>query len=643
MFHDPRGLTQPPASKPSPVIARLQRAFTLLCLLCLCLAASLPPAAQEQKPAAPIVNLVDGPQTILRDKLFVLEDPGRHLDAEAAQTALQEGRFTAQTGRTADLNFGYSRSAFWVAIPLRSEKTGNYLLELQHPSLDRAELYQRGQNGFLRQVAGDMQAVHTRPFDHRNLVFQVPLKAGDTTTLLLRVMSEGSLSVPLILWEPSALHAHDQQTYGLLFLYYGILLALFIYNLMLYVSLREPLYLVYVMCVFSMGLGQASLNGLGNQMLWPGMTYWGNVALPVTMAASGLFGAQFVRQFLATPGRFKFIDRMLLGWMMLFALSITLVLAFDYRMGAILTSLTGMGFSLSAVVISVYCHRKGQRSARFLLLAWTVLLIGVAIQALRNLGWVPTNLFTQYAMQAGSSLDLLLLSFALADRIQSLRRAKESTDADLLANKQALVTALRKNEAELESKVAERTRDLQRANERLIEKEQQLEYMARHDSLTGLANRSLLAIRMEHSLARARRSGRMAAVLLVDVDNFKQLNDREGHLVGDHLLVKLAGRFTESVRMTDTVARYGGDEFVVVLEEVISEEQAMQVAMKLVHIAAEPVFMPSGKELQATVSIGMSYFPKDGQTAEELLRKADDAMFAAKSAGRNRWLAALSA
>lgn len=583
------------------------------------------------------------PQTALRRHVHILEDPSRGMDAEAALAAFRGGRFSSNIDARGDVNFGYSSSAFWLAIPLAWDGTAaaEHLLEIGHPPLDRAELFiLKPEGGFQRMVAGDVQPFASRPFPHRNLVFPVTLRPGDDNLMLLRITSEGSMTLPLTLWKPAALHAHDQQTYAIVSIYYGILLALFLYNIMVWVAIRDPLYLVYVACVLAMGIGQAALNGLGNQFLWPDLPAWGNVSLPVAMSASGLFGAQFVRRFLDTPRLFPRWDKALLACIAGFALSILLSAVIHYRSGAILTSLTGIAFALIAFAVGVYCQIKGHRTVRYLLLAWTVLLIGVAVQAMRNLGWVPTNLLTQYAMQAGSSLDLLLLSFALADRINLLRREKDQADQALLDNKQALVAALQRNEAELETKVAERTRDLQMANERLVEKEQQLEYMARHDSLTGLANRSLLAIRMEHTLARARRSGKLAAVLLVDVDNFKQLNDREGHLVGDQVLVKLAQRLTEAVRMTDTVARYGGDEFVIVLEEVASEQLAHQLVMKLIDVTAEPMVMPSGKAISATVSIGMALFPQDGESAEALLRQADNAMFGAKAAGRNRWLAA---
>lgn len=585
----------------------------------------------------------DKPKQALRGHVHILEDKNHNLDAESAMEAFRQGRFKNGINLDGDIAIGYSSAAIWLALPLKSASPGNteYLLEIGHPPLDRAEFYTRLQGGgFTRQIAGDLLPFAARPFVHRNLVFPFTLRGEEENVVLIRITSEGSLLIPLSLWTPQALHEHDQRSYALISIYYGIVLALLLYNLMIWVATRDVVYLMYVVSALSIAIGQASLTGLGSQLLWPSFPGWGDVSLPIAMSAAGLFGAQFMRLFLETPSLFPKIDSLLLAWMAAFLIAIFTSGIISYRAGAVMTSLTGLSFAFVAIGVCLYCQAKGHRTVRFLLLGWFALLIGVAVQAMRHLGWVPTNLFTQYAMQAGSSLDLLLLSFALADRINQLRHAKSASDAALISSKQDLVLALQKNESELEARVTERTRDLLIANSRLQEKEQQLEYMARHDSLTGLANRSLLSIRMEHSLARARRSGRSAGVLLVDVDNFKLINDREGHLVGDQLLVKLSARLLESVRMTDTVARYGGDEFVVILEEVSSEEQARQVAMKLLNITGEKIILPSGKELRTTVSIGLALFPQNGRTVEELLRQADKAMFSAKAAGRNRWLAA---
>ncbi|PZR20181.1 MAG: sensor domain-containing diguanylate cyclase, partial [Azospira oryzae] len=192
----------------------------------------------------------------------------------------------------------------------------------------------------------------------------------------------------------------------------------------------------------------------------------------------------------------------------------------------------------------------------------------------------------------------------------------------------------RSNEQLLEARVAERTRDLAAANDRLLANEQQLQRMARHDPLTGLANRLLLDDRISHGLAVGRRNGTRLALLLIDLDGFKPINDEHGHAVGDQLLVVLADRLQRSVRAVDTVARLGGDEFVLVLEDLAAVEDGRQVAAKVVAEMSRPVVL-EGRELLVSASAGLAFYPEDGEDAQTLLRRADEAMYEAKRAGRN--------
>jgi diguanylate cyclase (GGDEF)-like protein/PAS domain S-box-containing protein len=172
------------------------------------------------------------------------------------------------------------------------------------------------------------------------------------------------------------------------------------------------------------------------------------------------------------------------------------------------------------------------------------------------------------------------------------------------------------------------------AENALREQQSRLNYMAFHDSLTGLPNRSLFYDRIYHGLARARRGNSKVALMLLDIDRFKNINDSLGHDAGDLMLKAIATRLNEGVRDMDTVARLGGDEFVVVLEGVHDLEDVMFVANKLLVTLARPMEI-SGHEITSTVSIGVSIFPDDGDVTDELLKNADIAMYKAKEAGKN--------
>jgi diguanylate cyclase (GGDEF)-like protein/PAS domain S-box-containing protein len=170
----------------------------------------------------------------------------------------------------------------------------------------------------------------------------------------------------------------------------------------------------------------------------------------------------------------------------------------------------------------------------------------------------------------------------------------------------------------------------------LMRSQAKLAHLAHHDALTDLPNRLLFLDRLSHAISRAERDGSQLAVLFVDLDGFKSVNDALGHLAGDRLLQEVAARLSGAIRRDDTVARLGGDEFVVLIERLHAPDDACALAGKLLDALAEPVAL-DGRELRVTGSIGISVYPRDGSVAEKLVQRADAAMYQAKAAGRNAW------
>lgn len=163
---------------------------------------------------------------------------------------------------------------------------------------------------------------------------------------------------------------------------------------------------------------------------------------------------------------------------------------------------------------------------------------------------------------------------------------------------------------------------------------QQMTHLATHDSLTSLPNRILLNDRLNQALNLARRSKNCVAILFIDLDGFKKINDGLGHPAGDLLLKQVAIRLQESIRKVDTAARWGGDEFVLILETLEHEEYVVEIAEKLLHTISQSINI-LGQDVFVTPSIGISLFPKDGQTVDDLLAYADAAMYSVKESGRN--------
>ena len=196
---------------------------------------------------------------------------------------------------------------------------------------------------------------------------------------------------------------------------------------------------------------------------------------------------------------------------------------------------------------------------------------------------------------------------------------------------------------ELEVRVLERTAELAGANALLqgeiVERRQaeaRVHHMAYHDSLTGLPNRALLSDRLDRAMLAAQRSERGLAVMFIDLDRFKTINDSLGHMTGDQLLKEVAARLCRAVRASDTVARLGGDEFVVLVPGIRSVDEASHVAEKIIEALSES-FPLEGRNLHITPSIGICVYPDDGADVETLMRHADAAMYHAKASGRNNY------
>lgn len=214
---------------------------------------------------------------------------------------------------------------------------------------------------------------------------------------------------------------------------------------------------------------------------------------------------------------------------------------------------------------------------------------------------------------------------------------------DDITQRRAAAQAIERSRDELEQRVTERTAELAGANAKLQaeiterrQAEARVHQMAYHDSLTGLPNRALLTERLELAVRSANLSARKMAVLFIDLDRFKTINDSLGHMMGDKLLQEVSKRLTHAVRASDTVARLGGDEFVVLATDLNLALEAGLVAQKIIDVLAEP-FLIDVREMHISPSIGICLCPDDGNDAESLMRHADTAMYQAKAHGRNNW------
>ena len=415
--------------------------WTLLCLL-------LPLWTQLAAAQPGTVSVVNQDSYRLSRAFTYVEDSNAQQTLSDILKSDTQARFQPVPQGVTSTNFGTTNSAIWLRVVVQTDATSprHWMFEVAYPPLDRLDLYVIAPDGkTAHYMGGDSLPFPSRAVPHRSHVLPIELEPGVISTLYLRIASQGAVSAPATLWQPAALWQQDQTTYSIFSLYFGLLIGLLLYNLLLFLSVRDPAYWIYVVFVACIGLSQAANSGLGAQFLWPDALWWNSNSINATHAASGSFGIWFVRSFLASKTSMPVMDRWIVGQMVLWFATFAGSLVLPYKTaGLIITGLAVVGVVtvLWAGTLSV---RQGHPGAKYFLLAWGAFLFGVVTQTMHNNGLLPSNPFTVDALLIGSALEMVLLSFALADRINAMRREKEVAQAQV-RSEQTLVQALQQSQ-----------------------------------------------------------------------------------------------------------------------------------------------------------------------------------------------------
>lgn len=403
----------------------------------------------------------------LGTNLALFEDPSGELNLDDIRSPAIAGRF--QPSDVQVPNLGFTSSVIWARLELVSSLTHRttYYLEISNPLLDRISLIiDDGQTLTHYDDTGDRTAFGTRPLNTRMFVFPLELEPSRAVTLYLRFESESGMHLPLLLMSPRHLIEHPAAEYGILSLYYGLLLMLIIYNLHHYIRLRDINALLYVLFIANYIGFQLALNGISFQFLWPDSPWWANANLPFFICTTCLSGTLFTRSILNTA-RFTPRLHLVLGsliWISVFGAGLALFVSYQL---AIMFAV-GLVFTLVIFVITgIRISLMGFRPARYYTLAWILSLAGMAIYALKTYGLLPTNFITTWSTQIGSAWDAVILAFAISDRFYLIQSEKRQIQ---IAARKALGESKRKlnqlNE-ELESRVAAGLKELRTANKQL--------------------------------------------------------------------------------------------------------------------------------------------------------------------------------
>ena len=538
-----------------------------------------------------------------------------------------------KTSHSSNLNLSYTERPYWFRTTLHNpgKEALHRQLEFAYPVLDYIELFVIGSSGQVqRQVMGDKFPFESRPYPHRNFVVPLEIHAGETLQLYIRVHTSSALQMPLQLWQADAREAHDQKQLLLQGLYFGTMLVMLIYNLILFFGIRDWNYLLYVLWITFIGGFLASFNGLAFQYLWPHATEWNDQSIVVLLSLANVFGNCFSIAFLQLRQNLPRATPAFQAMMLLALLSASVALWLPYQLAIKFAIFNAVISILLIMAAAIHLWAAGFRPARLFILSWSSVLIGGVILAMNKFGLLPSNLFTEHAAQVGSALEAVLLSLAMVDRLNNERKNSEQARLDLLRAQQALLDSQRKQNEALENRVRERTEELEKANRKLQE-------MSSTDALTGTRNRRHFDQAYASELKRMQRDGTDLSLLLLDIDHFKRINDTWGHQIGDECLRLVAQTIGQhSRRDSDTLARVGGEEFCILLPNT-SAAGAIFLGETIRNAIA--VLSPeiSGQRLSITISIGIASSSQQlPMSPERLLNLADQALYRAKQQGRNR-------
>ncbi|MBL4656794.1 MAG: sensor histidine kinase [Flavobacteriales bacterium] len=376
-------------------------------------------------------------------------------------------------------NFAISRSSFWVKIQLKNTtEFENLLLELAYPITDEATLYDitDGENYFLIGKTGDMQQFSERRYKHPNYLFDIVIPKGETHTYLLKVKSGEQLLVPLAIGTPQTIFESFLNKDFIWGIYFGIIAVMFLYNLFIYFTVKDRVYLYYVIYIILVGLAQGSLSGYTFKYLWPNSPWLANQSAILFPALVGIVLTEFLRIFMQTRNHAPRLHKGFYITHFLFVICISVGLLGYHNIGQVLIQVSAMLFSLYALFVAAHISRKGYRPAMFFLVAWSVFLLGICIFIVKDFGILPYNDFTNYTMPLGSAIEVIMLSLALADKINIFKKErleaikeKEESQARELAFALENESMAKEQAVVLEEKVKERTAELQTTNEELNE------------------------------------------------------------------------------------------------------------------------------------------------------------------------------
>lgn len=560
--------------------------------------------------------------------------------------AIQLPKALWEPSRDNQPNLGFVGNPVWfhTVVENHAPQSAWYLV-IDYPLIRELDVYYVRNGRVLESYSvGDRFEFSARPVLNRNFIFPFNFDSAGPMEIYVRMGGSYAVQMPASIMTSEQLL--ERETYALLphGLFFGFVLMMAFYNLFLFLSTREAAYFFYTLFTVNIGMFQWVQQGFAFQFFWPHEIGWQNISTSIFIHTSLISSYLFVISFLELRRYLRSIY-----WISCLMMTISVVMIASVPwINEFWVMNIGVMLSVPATLLATIggwvVWKKGRDDARFFSLAWAIFLVGVLLLALNKLGLVPRNFMTEHGAEIGTVIELTLLAFALAARInrernQRLgleRRTHELERAALAAKEQALDLE-KLNSEQLEFRVRQRTVDLQKAMSELEVMNRRLEQMNMTDAVTGVGNENTLLLSLQKEWNRCFRDGEWLSLIVIELDAYREIIADHGKVASDECLRNVANILERTIsRPADVITRYGDKVFGIVLPDtdVVGAEHLAKAVLDRVN---QQPFDFGTARLQATVSVGItSALPRQADKQKELLMAAEGAVYVAQTNGGNR-------
>lgn len=575
---------------------------------------------------------------------YLKETEGKALDFRTvAQTSLDEWQSVSSP-----INLGMDTKVHWFSMIVSpTQSTGSrYLLHIDYPLIDHLDVAvfsQLGSSPVVTYASGDAEPFDNRPVLHVKPLFPLP-ESAQSQRVIIRVQTSGTIRLPIRIWEEAEFISFTSSRNLALGIFFGILVAMGVSNAFLTVTTSNVSFLFYLGYIVNLALILATLHGYGFAYLWSGSALFQSKAILLFSNATIMFATLFTRSLLPISVYSGKVDKIVkaLSWVYGISIVTSFFLPYSFMIKAFLLLLS---FTVIFVMwLGIWLALKGVVVARYFTIAWGFLLVSGLSASLDNVNLIQLPISSNNLLIIGGAVETLILALILAinyshsrdDLVDAQQFALEQ-EKHANSAKENLIEVQKRHQEDLEYKVEERTLELEVTLRELFEANNELERLNAIDPLTGAHNRRHFDKRLRSEGRRSRREQTPLSLIIIDVDHFKSINDRYGHDGGDECLKHVTRVFQNHIhRPTDDLCRIGGEEFAVILPNT-DIEGALHVAESMRRGLESSPLVYGNESIQLTASAGLSTTViVDEDHAQRLFKFADELLYEAKSAGRNR-------